>query len=468
MGVGMIAAGMIFLFNPFVNIVDVLPDFIGYALIIFGLTKTSFLDERLKDARRGMSIMLLISVIKTALLTLLPRVDSTMVLLFAFSFFVAESIFAIPAFLNLYRGFVGLGEIYGGTSIFYIRRRQLSAKTVRLRGIDPDSPEAFVTQSGVGGLMALTNIFIILRGVMSFLPELTALQSPNSVRYESWSYFNWIFRSASVIFLLPLAIIWARAAYKYFTGIKHDGVFIDTITEKYDREVRPHTGMLCACHMKSVYCLIIAVAVASGNFYIDYVNILPSFVSAVGFAAVIAMIWSYLHGRAERVMAICTLVLSGLRAAGGVCSYVFQSAYAAEYKPEYFLYVSGAHGKYLPIIITSTVEGVLGVAALVIIVALLRRMYLRHTEFVGELAISAEGAAAVAEEAVTKSRLPFALCLTMTAISLAMFAAHPIASLYVEVWTLLESVAFLASVASTVYLEDRIGTLLYNDLAESR
>lgn len=468
MGIGMIAAGMIFLFNPCVNIVDVLPDFIGYALIIFGLTKTAFLDERLKDARRGMSKMFLISVIKTALITLLPRVDSTMVLVFAFSFFVIESIFAIPTFLNLYHGFVELGEIYGGASVFYIRRRRLSTKAIKAQDIDHDSPAAYITHNGVGGLMGLTNVFIILRGVMSFLPEMTALQSPTSVRYEALSDFNWIFRSASVIFLLPLAIVWVRTVIKYFTGIKRDSVFMCAITEKYDREVLPRPGMLCACHMKSVYGLLIAVVVASGNIYIDYVNVLPAFVSALGFATVMVMIWKQLHGRGERGAAISALILSAIRTAIGVCLYIFQSAYASEYKPEHFLYVSGAHDKYLPMIILTAIEGTLGIAVVVITAALLRRMYLRHINFSGEAATSAEKAAAIAEEAVAKSRLPFALCLTMTAISLAMFAAHPIASLYIEVWTLLESVVFLASVASAVYLEDRVGALLYNDLAEFR
>lgn len=466
MGVGMIAAGMLFLFNPFVNIVDVLPDFIGYALIIVGLRKLSFLDDRLRDARRGMSILLIFSVIKTMLLPLLSSMDGTMVLLLTFVFFVAESVAAVPAFRNLFGGFTGLGELYGIESTFYRRRRRLSRGEAARRGIDPSSKEAYTVCDGVGNLSTLTVVFILVRGFISFLPELTSLQSPDTVRYEQWSYYNWIFRSAAVLVLLPLAIAWVRSAFRYFHAVSRDGRFIDVTTEKYDREIRPKAGMLCACHMKSVYLLLIAAVITSVNLYVDYVNVLPSIISAAAFAILAVMIRSYLDGQGERKGAVCILVLSALRAVAGISSYIFQSAYAAEYKPEHFLYVSGAHSKYLPVIITSAADGVLGISTVIITVILLRRLYVRQTSYIGELKGAKASAPSRISEAIKNGRLPFVLAAVLSSLSMVLFAAHPILSLYIESWPRIEWIAFIAASASAVYLQDRTSTLLYKDLAE--
>jgi len=52
MGFGCIAAGMLFLFNPNINVIDILPDFIGYILIYHGLFRMSYSTPKLADASR--------------------------------------------------------------------------------------------------------------------------------------------------------------------------------------------------------------------------------------------------------------------------------------------------------------------------------------------------------------------------------------------------------------------------------
>lgn len=49
----LISAGMIFLFNPCINIIDVLPDVIGIALILFGIRKYADLSSELGEAKKG-------------------------------------------------------------------------------------------------------------------------------------------------------------------------------------------------------------------------------------------------------------------------------------------------------------------------------------------------------------------------------------------------------------------------------
>ena len=45
-------AGCLFLFNPTVNLIDVLPDVIGYLLILKGLYKLADLNGKIKAARQ--------------------------------------------------------------------------------------------------------------------------------------------------------------------------------------------------------------------------------------------------------------------------------------------------------------------------------------------------------------------------------------------------------------------------------
>ena len=47
MGIGYIIAGMFFLFEPFIGVADILPDFIGYLLILHGMSKIADLEIKI-------------------------------------------------------------------------------------------------------------------------------------------------------------------------------------------------------------------------------------------------------------------------------------------------------------------------------------------------------------------------------------------------------------------------------------
>ena len=65
MGFLKIAAGAVFLFNPTVNILDPLPDFIGYWLIAFGLTNLAYLSDMIWQARKSFIYLTFLGVAKT-------------------------------------------------------------------------------------------------------------------------------------------------------------------------------------------------------------------------------------------------------------------------------------------------------------------------------------------------------------------------------------------------------------------
>ncbi len=93
----------IFLFNPVFSNMDVLPDFIGYFLIMLALSQPAYTNENAQDAYNSSRKMLIVSVAKTFSLLLVSSSDVTMSLLLSFSFLIVELVFGIPFVLKLFK-----------------------------------------------------------------------------------------------------------------------------------------------------------------------------------------------------------------------------------------------------------------------------------------------------------------------------------------------------------------------------
>ena len=134
--------GLVFLFNPHINVIDVLPDVIGYLLILKGLSRLSDLNRDIASARakfRRLSwvalFKLLLSFMTSGVLNdalyelglsiLVDLFDSTMVLVFVFAFGVMELMYLIPAFISLFEG------------ISFLEIRNTDHKARRVSGAKP-------------------------------------------------------------------------------------------------------------------------------------------------------------------------------------------------------------------------------------------------------------------------------------------------------------------------------------------
>ena len=51
-GLVLVFFGLVFLINPNFNMFDILPDFIGFALVCAGLAKYALIDENLSSAKK--------------------------------------------------------------------------------------------------------------------------------------------------------------------------------------------------------------------------------------------------------------------------------------------------------------------------------------------------------------------------------------------------------------------------------
>ena len=63
---GMVFAGLVFFFNPNINLFDILPDALGALFIYFGLKKAADAGSYFDDVRRISFYMIWLYIVKTA------------------------------------------------------------------------------------------------------------------------------------------------------------------------------------------------------------------------------------------------------------------------------------------------------------------------------------------------------------------------------------------------------------------
>lgn len=94
---------MVFLFSPDISLFDLMPDFIGWFLIVLGLGRLADIEIRAEDAKHLAKRMILFSAVKAVLSLFSLRFSSADLLLAAFCYAIVEIITVIPFTANLFK-----------------------------------------------------------------------------------------------------------------------------------------------------------------------------------------------------------------------------------------------------------------------------------------------------------------------------------------------------------------------------
>lgn len=154
---GMAAIGLCFLMNPLVNVIDILPDCIGWLLLACSMTPLSFINDEIHTARRLAWILFGITTVKIG-----PMIFSLL----------GQDVFEIlgePGLVLIYTLCFGAAEVYLGSRILL-----LWLSNVSQIGLLYDSKPAI---RGADTLKIFTVWFFLVRMIGSFLPELVYLRS---------------------------------------------------------------------------------------------------------------------------------------------------------------------------------------------------------------------------------------------------------------------------------------------------
>lgn len=364
MGLAPIALAFVFLFNPNINLIDVLPDFVGYAILLACLSRLSDINEDIEQARIKFLRALIVDVVKFFSVffvfgTSQTDEQNTMLLLLAFSFAVVECIVVIPAYVNLFKGFITLGYKFENNSVLKMKnqykRKNITEKT-----------------------LASTVGFVILKAAAYTLPEFSVLSSHT---YDESSHMVYLYdfvgllRGFSMVVMLVIGPIWLARIIRYFSKVKKDKVFMEALGREYSEKILPRESLFVRKTLKLVFFLFGVAAVLLIDFRIDYFNLIPDTAAAlVLIAAAFAAKKRVPSFRKYFIPFVIYAVFS-------LAAQIIEHGFFSEYYYSSILKSDEAYSAYKVMIVSSVFDALSFIVAVNAIIAVMAWTIKNHTGF---------------------------------------------------------------------------------------
>lgn len=269
LGLWAVLAGSIFLISPMFAVVDVLPDFIGYALILFGVSKLADINDKIALSAKYFRRLVMLGLARMFAILLVYGMSSpverpTLQLLCSFVLCLLDCITLIPAWKNLSAGLLYLSTRHGGQAVFdkaYGQKRPTSQQTLLER----------VTQS--------TIVFLIAREVFSVLPEFSVLNSEHggadvSLRVTLYDFIGFM-RLVCGIIVLVWGIAWVVRFIRFCLHMGKDKTFFAVMTEKYRQEVLTRPELFARRSVKRAMVFMCVGVAFSVDFFLSELHTTP-------------------------------------------------------------------------------------------------------------------------------------------------------------------------------------------------
>ncbi len=354
MGFGCIVAGLIFFFNPSINVIDLLPDFIGCLLIIVGLSKLSYLSPALNDAKSGFTKMFAVylgKLVSMFILIPVPEKEYVWKLIFVFVFAVFEAIFLFRAFDDLYNGVSYLSTKHDHKAFY----RDLS------------------------NVRSITYVFLGARLVLNLLPELTYLFSEeNSGMVTAWqtgesTQYYGILMLVNLFFTTILGIVFLSMALPYFSRLKKNQDIQSGLKAYYNEHIASNEGLMLVQKLKAPVYLLIGAFFFLPSLPFTGVNILPDF----AFFLLILLASFPLVSVTEAAKPL--RILSAVGTAVSALYFAFSLYYALEFHYANIVKVTEAYSAFVPVAITAVINALLIACVIVFLWKLIGKLIDAHT-----------------------------------------------------------------------------------------
>lgn len=269
LGWGYIIAGGVFLFEPFVSVFDILPDFVGYLLILHGLQTLSLLEGHLEAATRCFRRLALLSLGRLLSLLvifgLMPASEQPVGhLLFTFTFGILDCIVLIPAWRELTQGLTQSAYLFGGNAVLASDRHGRSRTDRFLR---------------------VTLIFMILKEIMSVLPEVSVLFNSmsgeiNSTRWYFLYNYVGLLRLFAAALTLIFGIVWLVKLIRYIGFLRRDVVYQESLRGAVGQYMELHPDHMACRSIRSAVFWLGAASILCVDIFADGISVLPDAVAA--------------------------------------------------------------------------------------------------------------------------------------------------------------------------------------------
>lgn len=257
MGWGLIWAGLCLLFTPCVNVVDLLPDLIGFGLIQRGLWRLRFLDDHLSHAHTAARQCVVLGAGKLLGVVAVGFFrDATTTLLITFVITVLELLFLLPLVRSLCDGVESVGIRYE-CPVAYQRSEQVKLwlqVLVWVRCLGALAPEFFCLWD----------------------PVLTGEFGPNYIQLSNdLKQMERLTSLAQLIVTVAVGIFAALKAKALFVPLRRDGALERVLEQEWMDKVGADPVRMRHFQLDSCLAWLVAGSVFAVQLYLSYINYLP-------------------------------------------------------------------------------------------------------------------------------------------------------------------------------------------------
>ena len=359
---GLFIVAAVFLCNPLMATIDILPDFIGYLIICASLSGFCEINEYFVEAQRNFYKLLYVSIARFALSTFMIlknfSASETFTLLYLFVFSLLNVIFAMPALLSLKKGLQYLP--------MYERSKVIDAPLLKKTKI---SKNEFV--------YGATVVFLTVHSLLTTLPEFFSLgkyDEYGNINYEALANHG-EYRMISFFTLLFAGVIWLAIICVYFGRICKDKKFVNALEKKYHEKADSNENSIFQRDIKKGLGLMLFAFVFSFDIFIDDLNIFPNFISAIFMFFAISYLKDYI--KASKGKKICCI----LACVSALVKWVIENTFIDKFSYTQIAYFEEAQGFYAVLSAANFFDSIMHLLVIFTAISALKDIIKHHTGF---------------------------------------------------------------------------------------
>lgn len=326
----LICIGFIFLLNPCVNAVDVLPDFVGALLIFCGSVKLSNISESVENTIGKLWGLFAVGLLRVIGAVLYANLDGSFKALVTFSLSIGEAMLIPVIFSGILGGLENLKIRYG--TVFSTA----------------DGKKDAYRKYDISKLKTPLTVYTIVRLILSFLPEMTELRltggangsilDPNA--RELYTFKPMLYGVITVPLCIAMLFIAVKCIKAFHLYVSDRGL-VDSVRAKLESDRVEFPTKYARNRLKVIYVFMLVGMLLSMFVYTDGINRIPKIAAALVFALFFAI---YASGKKEKLLGF---ISCGATAVLSVAYYLVSASYFAEFTEENPLLVEEAGKMYV-------------------------------------------------------------------------------------------------------------------------
>ncbi|MBQ7822040.1 MAG: hypothetical protein IJ391_07145 [Clostridia bacterium] len=308
MNIALLAFAFVFIFNPAINVIDPLPDFIGWIFIFSSLKRVRYISVQMESAANSATKMAWLNFAGFICFFLTPHIDGTMILTITFALNTMKLVWGIPAFKYFFDGLSELSSLYDGKSIY--------------------KPLGRSKNEGIHTVERFTYVFLAASCVLNTLPEFTELSGQSSLimseGHRNWLSFKPMFYVVCITASLIFGIVWLSLILPFMKRFGSEKEFAARIADGYKLKI-VDTGKHRAITLISAFFLASIAGLFILCVMLDDMNIVPRFIMPV-----MMLVISLMVGKTGYKTRLFTVV-SALTSLASVIAYFMRWAFVINF-----------------------------------------------------------------------------------------------------------------------------------------